>query len=193
MEKVTVFCASSPKVDPIFMNEASLLAEELVKANYEIVYGGGAVGLMGVLADKALELDGQVTGVIPHFMVEVEWEHKHVQNMIHVEDMAERKKLLVKDTSAIVVLAGGTGTLEELFEILSLKKLGQFKQPIIIVNTKGYYNPLIEMLETMVNENFMNPEHAKMWQVVNSAQEVITAIEQAPEWSENAIRFAAVK
>lgn len=193
MKNVTVFCASSPKVKPAYLAEAACLAEELVKANCRIVYGGGAVGLMGYLANRALELNGQVRGIIPHFMVEVEWEHKGVRDMVHVDDMAERKKLLVKDSDAIVVLAGGIGTLEELFEVLSLKKLGQITQPIILVNTGGFFDPLIKMLEKLVDEQFMRVEHKALWHVVESSGQVCQAIDELPDWHSNAIEIAAVK
>ncbi|MCG8582205.1 MAG: TIGR00730 family Rossman fold protein [Bacteroidales bacterium] len=193
MKNVTVFCASSPKVDQIYMDEAALLAEELVKANYGIVYGGGAVGLMGSLANRALELNGRVKGIIPHFMVEVEWEHKGVTDMMHVEDMAERKKLLINESDAIVVLPGSIGTYEELFEVLSLKKLGQVRHPVIIVNTRGYFTPLVQALEKMIDEDFMREEHRALWYVVKSSKEVCSAIEKVPEWSADAIKFAAVK
>ncbi len=193
MKNVTVFCASSPKVKQDYLKEATRLAEELVQANCRIVYGGGAVGLMGALANRALELNGQVRGIIPHFMVEVEWEHKGVSDMIHVDDMAERKKLLVNGSDAIVVLAGGIGTLEELFEVLSLKKLGQITQPIVLVNTGGFFNPLIEMLDKLIEEQFMRPEHQQLWHVVDSSADVCKAIEELPAWSKDAIVFAAVK
>ncbi|WP_430816698.1 TIGR00730 family Rossman fold protein [Carboxylicivirga sp. RSCT41] len=193
MKNVTVFCASSPKVDHIYMSEAELLAEELIKAGHGIVYGGGAVGLMGSLANRALELNGKVKGIIPHFMVEVEWEHKGVRDMVHVADMAERKKLLISESDAIVVLPGSIGTYEELFEVLSLKKLGQVQHPVIIVNTKGYFTPLVQALEKMIEEDFMREEHLALWHVVDSAKEVCSAIEQVPEWSADAIKFAAVK
>lgn len=193
MKNVTVFCASSPKVKAEYLEEAAKLAEELVKANCRIVYGGGAVGLMGHLANRALELNGQVRGIIPHFMVEVEWEHKGVNDMVHVNNMAERKQLLVSNSDAVVVLAGGIGTLEELFEVLSLKKLGQIRHPIILVNTAGFFDPLIEMLERLVDEQFMRTVHRQLWHVVSSAREVNKAIEGLPAWDENAIKFAAVK
>ncbi len=193
MKKITVFCASSPKIRNEYKEEARSLAEKLVSDDYEIVYGGGATGLMGAVADRAIELNGKVTGVIPHFMVEVEWEHKGVSKMIHVADMAERKKLLIKDTSAVIVLPGGTGTIEELFEVLSLKKLGQFHQPIILVNTCGFFDPLIQLMGIMVKENFMRPEHDEMYHVVDKASDVIEALKWIPEWSKDAIKFAAVK
>lgn len=192
MNDVCVFCASSAKVDQSYLNEATLLGKVLVENGYGLKYGGGAMGSMGAVADKVLELNGKVTGVIPHFMVQVEWEHKRVDNMIHVNTMAERKQILVKDVEAIVVLPGGTGTLEELFEVLSLKKLGQFTQPVILVNTKGYFNPLIEMLQKMINEKFMREEHGRLWHVVDSATQVPDAIQNIPQWDKDAIRFAAV-
>lgn len=193
MKNVTVFCASSPKVDEEYLKEAAILAEELVKANYGIIYGGGAVGLMGSLANRALELGGRLKGIIPHFMVEVEWEHKGVKDMVHVNDMAERKKLLIGESDIVVVLPGSIGTYEELFEVLSLKKLGQVQHPVIIVNTKGYFTPLVQALEKMIDEDFMRNEHRYLWHVVDSSKDVCTAIDQLPEWSSEAIKFAAVK
>ena len=109
MKTVCVFCASSPQVDPSYLAQASLLGELLAKINCKIQYGGGGVGLMGALADAALIHGGRVTGIIPHFMVALEWQHKGVKDMVHVETMAERKHLLVKDVDAVIVLPGGTG------------------------------------------------------------------------------------
>ncbi len=192
MKDICVFCASSAKVDQSYLDEASLLGQVLVENGYALKYGGGAVGSMGAVANRVLEMNGKVTGVIPHFMVQVEWEHKGVENMIHVNTMAERKELLVKDVEAVIVLPGGTGTLEELFEVLSLKKLGQFTQPVILVNTKGYFDPLIDMLQSMINERFMREEHNQLWYVVKSVTEIPQAIKNIPQWDKNAIRFAAV-
>nr|WP_321406679.1 TIGR00730 family Rossman fold protein [uncultured Carboxylicivirga sp.] len=192
MGDICVFCASSAKVDQIYLDEAVLLGEILVENEFGLKYGGGAVGSMGAVANKVLELNGRVTGVIPHFMVQVEWEHKGVKNMIHVNTMAERKELLIKDVEAIVVLPGGTGTLEELFEVLSLKKLGQFTQPIILVNTNNYFDALVDFLHKMIDEKFMRPEHGELWHVVNSVKEIPDALKSIPDWDKDAIRFAAV-
>ncbi len=192
MKQVCVFCASSSKVSEVYTTEAQALANSLVANNYGIVYGGGAVGLMGTIADSALEAGGSVKGIIPRFMVEVEWEHPGVKNMIHVDTMAQRKALLVEQVDAVIALPGGTGTLEELFEVVSLKKLGLFHQPIILVNTKGFFNPILEMMDKMVQEHFMREAHLQLWQVVEKADEVVKAIREAPEWDKEAIRFAAV-
>nr|WP_319400639.1 TIGR00730 family Rossman fold protein [uncultured Carboxylicivirga sp.] len=192
MGDICVFCASSSKVDQSFLNEATLLGDVLVENGYGLKYGGGAVGSMGAVANRVLGLNGKVTGVIPHFMVQVEWEHKGVDNMIHVDTMAKRKELLIKDVEAIVVLPGGTGTLEELFEVLSLKKLGQFDKPIILVNTNNFFNLLVELLDQMIEDKFMRPEHAALWHVVNSVKEIPEALKNIPKWDKDAIRFAAV-
>ncbi|MCU4162449.1 TIGR00730 family Rossman fold protein [Carboxylicivirga caseinilyticus] len=192
MGDICVFCASSAKVDQTYLDEAVLLGEILVENGFGLKYGGGAVGSMGAVANKVLELNGRVTGVIPHFMVQVEWEHKGVKNMIHVNTMAERKELLIKDVEAIVVLPGGTGTMEELFEVLSLKKLGQFTQPIILVNTNNYFDALVDFLHKMIDEKFMRPEHGELWHVVNSVKEIPDALKSIPDWDKDAIRFAAV-
>ncbi|MCU4174139.1 TIGR00730 family Rossman fold protein [Carboxylicivirga sp. N1Y90] len=192
MKDICVFCASSSKVDTAYTEEATALGKVLVENNYGLKYGGGAVGLMGAVANKVLEHKGKVTGVIPHFMVEVEWEHKGVSNMIHVNTMAERKALMIEDVEAIVVLPGGTGTFEELFEVLSLKKLGQFQQPIILVNTKQFFDPLVAMLHKMIDENFMRKEHEALWHLVDKASDVPMAIRQIPKWDNDAIKFAAV-
>nr|WP_321454109.1 TIGR00730 family Rossman fold protein [uncultured Carboxylicivirga sp.] len=192
MGDICVFCASSAKVDQSFLNEATLLGDVLVENGYGLKYGGGAVGSMGAVANRVLELNGKVTGVIPHFMVQVEWEHKGVENMIHVDTMAKRKELLIKDVEAIVVLPGGTGTLEELFEVLSLKKLGQFDKPIILVNTNNFFSLLVELLDKMIDDKFMRPEHAALWYVVSSVKEIPEALKNIPKWDKDAIRFAAV-
>jgi len=190
--RVCVFCASSAKVDRLYFDVTKAVAKELVAAKAEIVYGGGSVGLMGCLADSALALNGKVTGVLPHFMDKVEWGHKNLTQMILVMDMRERKKKLILDTDAVIALPGGCGTLEELMEVFTLKRLGQFTKPIILLNTNGFYNPLIEMIEKMIHEKFMRAEHRQIWQVVDHPNEIISAIHNAPKWDESAIGFAAV-
>lgn len=190
--KIAVFCASSPKVPEKYFEAARRVSAALVKAGYGIIYGGGAVGLMGAVADEALKLDGSITGIIPRFMVDVEWEHKDVEDMIHVETMHKRKELMVHGSSGIVALPGGTGTLEELFEVLSLKKLGQYSHPIVVLNTDGFYNGLLQQTRKMVEERFMRPVHNEMWSIVDRPEDVVPAIENAKPWDKNSINFAAV-
>jgi uncharacterized protein (TIGR00730 family) len=190
--RVCVFCASSAKISEKYFHQTELVAQELVNAKCTIVYGGGSVGLMGSLANKALLLGGEVIGVLPRFMDKVEWGHKGLSKMVLVEDMRERKKQLISNVDAVIALPGGCGTLEELMEVYTLKRLGKFTKPIIVLNTDGFYNHLEQLIEKMIEEKFMRPEHRQIWQFVNSPSDIIPAIESAPPWDESAIRFAAV-
>ncbi|RCW29826.1 TIGR00730 family Rossman fold protein [Marinilabilia salmonicolor] len=192
MKKIAVFCASSPKVPEVYFDAARRVSAALVQSGYGIIYGGGAIGLMGAVADEALKHNGVVTGIIPRFMVDVEWEHKDVEDMIHVETMHKRKELMVQGSSGILALPGGTGTLEELFEVMSLKKLGQYPHPIVVLNTNGYYDGMLQQTQKMVEEQFMRPIHNEMWTIVERPEDVVAAIERARPWDEDAIRFAGV-
>lgn len=191
--RICVYCASSAKIDKVYFDAAERLAAAFAKAGVEVVYGGGAAGLMGVLADTMLKHGGKIKGILPKFMVDVEWEHKGVSDMIMTDTMHERKARFLEDVDALAALPGGCGTLEELLEAITLKRLGQFTKPIIILNTKGYYNPLLEMFEKAVKENFMKDIHLDMWKVVNEPEEVLDAIKNSKPWDKGAINFAAVR
>ncbi|MCK7534317.1 MAG: TIGR00730 family Rossman fold protein [Marinilabiliales bacterium] len=115
-----------------------------------------------------------------------------ISDLIIVNDMHERKKKLIENIDAIIVLPGGSGTLEETMEVITLKRLGKFTKPIIFVNTDGFYNHLFEFFDKMIEERFMREEHRKIWSSVNTPEEIITAINSAPEWDESAISIAAV-
>jgi uncharacterized protein (TIGR00730 family) len=193
ISQVCVYCASSPRVDAAYFEATDALAAALVQADVKVVFGGGATGLMGRLADRVLALGGHITGIMPNFMKEVEWAHKGVQHFHFVGDMHERKKRFLDGTDALIALPGGCGTLEELLEAITLKRLGLFTKPIIIINTRGYYDPLLAMLERSVTEGFMNPQHRAIWSVLDDPAAIIAAIEAAPPWSKEAIRFAPVR
>lgn len=193
ISQVCVYCASSPKIDDSYFKAADVLASALVQADVKVVFGGGATGLMGRLADKVLELGGHITGIMPQFMQEVEWAHKGVKNFHFVGDMHERKKKFLDGTDALIALPGGCGTLEELLEAITLKRLGLFTKPIIILNTNGYYAPLLTMLDKCIEEGFMGQQHRDIWTVLEQPENIISAIETAPKWSQDAIQFAAVK
>ncbi|MFW5753565.1 MAG: TIGR00730 family Rossman fold protein [Marinilabiliaceae bacterium] len=192
MEYIAVFCASSAKVPEVYFEMARRVAATLVRAGYGIIYGGGGVGLMGALADEALRHKGEITGIIPRFMVEVEWQHKDVEDMIHVESMHQRKELMVKKSSGVLALPGGIGTLEELFEVMSLKKLGQYPHPIVVLNGNGYYDGLLQMTRKMVEEKFMRPVHSQLWSMVDSPEQIVSAFKETPDWGPDSINFAAL-
>lgn len=190
--RICIYCASSAKIDEIYFEATERLAKILVNSDVQVIYGGGGHGLMGKLADTVLAHGGQIKGIMPQFMNEVEWAHKSVTDFEFTKTMHERKAKFLENIDALIALPGGTGTLEELLEAITLKRLGQFTKPIIILNTNGYYDPLILMLKRCVEEKFLRPIHAEMWTFVHQPEEVMSAINQSMEWDENAISFAAV-
>ena len=192
VKKVCVYCASSRQANPVYRQAAKRLGKILAKNFITIVYGGGAVGSMGALADEAISFGGKVVGIIPRFMVDLEWANSKISDLIIVKDMAERKKKMIEGVDAVVALPGGTGTLEELFEAITWKRLGFYLNPIVLVNTLGFYDPCIELLGKCVSEQFMGQKHKNMWTYVNEPEDVLPAILSAPEWYEDARHFAAI-
>jgi hypothetical protein len=190
MNKICVYAASSPNIRPIFFDATERLANQFVDHNIEIVFGGGAKGLMGKLADTMLARQGKIKGIMPQFMNEVEWAHKGVSDFEFTETMHQRKARFLDNIDGLVALPGGCGTLEELLEAITLKRLGQFTKPIVILNTDNYYQPLKDMLIRCVDEAFMQPAHLAMWQFVDHPEDVIEALKSAPGWSEDALHFA---
>ncbi len=188
--RVSVFCASSAKVDKSYLEAAARLGKILAEAGIAANYGGGAVGLMGSLADSMLSAGGSVRGIIPGFMVEHGWGHPTLKDMLVVRDMHERKKRLSENVDAFIALPGGVGTLEELLEMITMKQLGQVLVPIVIINTNRFYDPFLDMLERMVQEKFMRKMHKDIWTVVDSPEGVLDAIRTAPEWDGSAIKYA---
>ncbi len=190
IQRVCVYCASSNTCDPAFHAAARRLGEVLAAAGVVVVYGGGGGGSMGALADGALEAGGQVHGVIPEFMIELEWAHDQVTKLEIVDDMHHRKLLMISEVDAAIALPGGCGTFEELLEAITWKRLGLFKNPIVIVNTRGYYNALLRALEQAIDMNFMGRGDHQLWTVVESPDEVLDAIRSAPRLGDDAPRVA---
>lgn len=190
-KRVSVFCGSSSKISQIFINESIELARCLVNGQYLIQYGGGAVGLMGHLSKTVLSMQGKIRGIIPQFMAEEGWNNPEVKDMIVVADMQDRKRKIMMETDAIVALAGGYGTLEEITEAITLKQLGLISAPIIIVNTNEFYNPLFKLFEGMKEENFIRQSHCNIWQSVKSASEVVSVLHNSPAWDAKEARNSA--
>lgn len=176
--QVCVYCASSAKIDSAYFEATRELAEILVSNDVQVVFGGGGSGLMGTLADTVLRMGGKIKGIMPQFMNEVEWGHTGVSDFTYTQTMHERKSKFLEGTDAIIALPGGTGTFEELFEAITLKKLGQIDTPIVILNTRGYYNLFKQWMELAEEENFMSKDQAEIWRVVNTPSEVLPAIKQ---------------
>ena len=193
IRRVTVYAASSQALEEHYIRAAERLGRILARAGMAIVYGGGSQGLMGAMADGALAEGGEVHGVIPQFLTQVEQGHQGLSSLEVVETMHERKARMLEGSDAVITLPGGCGTFEELFEAMTLKRLAQFLGPIILVNTRGYYDGLLAFLRQSVNEHFMNKVHLDLWQSVAEPEEVITALGQAAVWNADHLQQAAVK
>jgi hypothetical protein len=192
IQRVCVYCASSTQCDPAYHAAARRVGELLAGSGATVVYGGGAVGSMGALADGALDAGGQVHGIIPEFMYDLEWAHEGITELEVVEDMHLRKRRMISEVDAVVALPGGSGTFEELLEAITWKRLGLYQRPIVLLNTRGYWNALLRALEQAVDQNFMGSKHTSMWVVVDEPDEILEAIESAPPWDEDAREFAVV-
>jgi len=179
---ICIFASSSSRIDNEYAIAASRLGTLLALAKLNVVYGGGGIGLMGKLADAVLENGGKITGVIPSFMKDEGWDHSAVNEMIITSDMGERKKRMFELADAVVALPGGVGTLEELTEAMTLKQLGLFKGPIIILNTLNFYKSFIDFMEHMVAGNFLRYEHKGMWEVAGTVEEVIDLLGKKNGW-----------
>jgi len=188
--KICVYCSSSSKIDKIYFEATEKLAKEFIKENVQVVYGGGGNGLMGHLADTIIDNGGNIKGISPKFMQDIEWTHKRLTDLEIVTTMHERKTKFLEDIDAVVALPGGCGTLDELIEAITWKRLGIFTKPIVIINTNGYYDPLIKMLERCVTQNFMDKRHLEMWSIVENSDQVLPSIKNTDDWNRDALNFA---
>jgi uncharacterized protein (TIGR00730 family) len=159
VRRVCVFCGSSRGHDPRYAGQAAALARELASRGIGVVFGGGSIGLMGVLADHALAAGGSVTGVIPHGLAARELAHRGVADMRVVPTMHARKALMAELADGFVALPGGLGTLDELFEIVTWSQLGIHRKPVGVLNVAGYYDPLVALLDHAVAGGFVSPEN----------------------------------
>jgi uncharacterized protein (TIGR00730 family) len=192
VQRVTVYASSSNALAQSYYDAAGRLGTVLGQAGVSIVYGGGGIGLMGAMANKALAEGAHVHGVIPGFLNTVEHGHQALSHLEVVPDMRERKHRMLVDSDAVVSLPGGSGTFEEVFEVLTLKRLGNFLGPIVLVNTNNYFDRLVDFLEHSVSERFMSEVHLEMWSIVDEPEQVFEAMFCATKWSSDARKFAAV-
>lgn len=192
IKKVCVYCASSTKINSLYAETARKLGRILAENDLELIFGGGSIGLMAVLADSVLENGGRAVGVIPRFMVEMGWQHDGLTELVLTETMHERKLKMAELADAVVALPGGFGTMEELLEIITWKQLGIHTLPIVIVNTNGYYNHLLAQFSQAADELFVRSEHLEMWSVVNDADEVPEALNDEKIIHKDMRRFAKI-
>ena len=192
IHSIAVYCASSNKVRSSFVEAAERLGAIFAANGIRLVYGDGGIGLMAAVAKGTLDAGGEVTGVIPRFMVEQGWNNPRSTKTIVTETMHERKATICEISDAMVALPGGIGTFEELLECLTWKQLGLHNNPIVILNTDGYYNRLLSCIDLMIEEQMMRPIHKEMYKVVATPEEVLPAIISGPEWDPSTRRLAAI-
>ena len=185
MNKITsvcVYCASSTKIASAYFEAARELGTLLGQRHIRLINGAGGIGLMRATADAVLAAGGEVTGVIPHFMVEQGWQHKGLTEMIEVENMHQRKQKMADLSDAVIAL----------LEIITWKQLGLYLNPVVILNTNNFFDPLLAMLQHAMDENFMREQHGAIWHVASTPQEAVELIHTIPVWDSSIRKFAAI-
>ena len=176
IHRLCVFCSSSNLVPEHFRNDAIALADRLIDEKITLVYGGGSVGLMGILADRILCRGGEVIGVIPEFLRTEELAHEGLTEMVVTRSMHERKIEMSRRADAFAVLPGGFGTMDEFFEILTWKQLGLHAKPIVVANTGGWFDPILSFFRRAENQRMVSRENLALVEVVGSADLVVDAL-----------------
>jgi uncharacterized protein (TIGR00730 family) len=189
MKSVCVYCGSSYGAKPVYAKAAQAFGRTLVDAGLTLVYGGGRVGLMGVIADEVLAAGGRAVGVIPELLVNKEVGHRGLSELHVVPDMHQRKKMMADLSDAFVALPGGAGTLEELFEVYTWAQLGYHRKAVALYNIDGYYDPLVSMLAHTVQEGFMQQAYLDILQIDADAASLIDKLKRyhpprKDKWSE---------
>ena len=179
MTSLCVFCGSSTRVAASYRHAAEELGAEIAKRGMRLVYGGGRIGLMGILADAALAAGGEVVGVIPEFLRGLEVAHEGLTDLRVVPTMHDRKRVMFELADGFVVLPGGIGTLDESIEIASWKQLGLHDKPIVVCDVAGFWRPLAALLDHVIAQGFAHPEHARLLTVVPTIQDAFVALARA--------------
>ena len=192
IKNVCVYSASSTKIAPAYFAVAEELGRLLASQGINLINGAGSIGLMAATSNSALASGGTVTGVIPRFMVEQNWHHTGLTRLIETETMHERKQLMADLSDGIIALPGGCGTMEELLEAITWKQLGLYLNPIVILNVNGFFNPLLDMLQKAIDEQFMRREHGQIWVVANTPEEAVRILYNTPKWSKEIRKIAAI-
>lgn len=179
IRSLCVYCGSSDLGPPEHRVAAASLGRLLAAAGIELVYGGGRVGLMGIIADAALSAGGRVTGIIPEHLIRAEVGHGTVSELIVVDSMHVRKETMFQRSDAFAILPGGPGTLDETFEMLTWRQLRLHDKPIVICNLGGYWNKLLDLIEMFIEAKYARPEFRDFYTVVDRVEDILPAIEAA--------------
>lgn len=176
IKSLCIFCGSREGATSEYRAQAARLGELCAQQAIEVVYGGGHVGLMGVVADAAMAAGGTVTGLIPEHLLQREVGHRAISELIVTENMFDRKDQMIARSDAFAILPGGLGTLDELFEVLTLRQLGYHDKPIILININGFWNPLNTLIEKVIDGAFADPDASSMIHTVKDVDAVLPAL-----------------
>lgn len=172
MQRICVFCGCNTGKSPLFTTAAAELGHLIGSNRKTLVYGGGSTGLMGILAESCLDSGGRVVGIVPEHLDTVDMVHQNLDKLLVVSSMFERKSEMERLSDAFIVLPGGYGTIDELFEMITLCQLRQHSKPVIILNIGGYFDPLLQQIRLAVDEGFISREHGELLQVSNSSSQL---------------------
>ncbi|MCG5244171.1 TIGR00730 family Rossman fold protein [Azospirillum doebereinerae] len=181
LSSVCVYCGASSQVADVHKEAAHALGDGLARRGIRLVYGGGRVGLMGIVADAALAAGGEVVGIIPEHIQSAEIEHTGLTELHVVDSMHTRKRMMVERSDAFVVLPGGLGTLDEMFEVLTWKQLQLHDKPVVIADVDGYWRPLLGLVDHMVAQGFARIDRSKLYSVADQVDGVFDALERLPD------------
>jgi uncharacterized protein (TIGR00730 family) len=181
VKSICVYCGSSSRVDEVYRAAATRLGVILAKAGIELVYGGGRVGLMGLLADSALASGGRVTGIIPVHLHDREVGHSGLTELVVVDNMHQRKRRMFELADAFAVLPGGLGTLDETLEIITWKQLGLHDKPVVLVDVAGYWTPLLDLIDHVVVSGFAPRTSLNLYRVAARVEDLLPTLAAAPE------------
>ncbi|MBM3950295.1 MAG: TIGR00730 family Rossman fold protein [Rhodospirillales bacterium] len=187
IDSVCVFCGSKFGNDPTWARAADRLGVLLAEAGIRLVYGGGRIGLMGVVAQSVMRAGGRVSGVIPDFMIKLEVADTGITDLVVVDSMHERKRRMFELADGFVILPGGLGTLDETFEIVTWKQLRQHSKPIVVLNVNGYWSPFADLVRAIVAGGFAHPAVADLFTLVETPEAVLPALRAAPAVDERVL------
>ena len=189
---IAVYCASSTQIEDCYFRDAHCLGRMMAEQGITLMNGAGNMGLMAESANGCLEAGGRSIGVIPTFMIKEGWCHDGMSKIIETKDMHERQANMAEMSDAGIFLPGGCGTFAELMELITWKQLGLYLKPIVLLNTNGYFDSLLNTLYQAVTQNFMRPVHADIWRVAPTPEEALKMALETPLWDTSIRRFAKI-
>lgn len=191
-KKIAVYCASSTQIDDCYFKDARRLGQLMGEQGVTLINGAGNMGLMAESANGCLEAGGKAIGVIPTFMIKEGWCHDGMTQIIETTDMHERQAKMAEMNDAGIFLPGGIGTFAEMTELIMWKQLGLYLKPIVLLNTGGYFDSMLNTLHQAIKENFMRPVHANTWCVAPTPEEALRMALETPLWDTSIRRFAKI-